>query len=304
MIRQALLGLVLLVPLLAACGEEEPPAAEPRPVAVPDDALVFAERSTLHVDDRTYDLGERVVQELDRTPYGLYVRAGHRSFFFDGETRTPIDEVDGDLLTSPDGELAAWIDRTGPERPAGQVAQVVVVRTETGETVFSSAEGMGGEEGDDLGDRYEELPPRVVDLTADRLVWLNAEGSGSYVTTDLATGESTESDRMPKVRPTSGWRFWSPDGEYRVSARATYRVRVHPEQPDFGHRWVRQGGWLGPHQMLALGQDTRALRYNPSKPHTTPGYVLSCDLASGKCTQLAKVSGARDVVFPGVDATY
>lgn len=305
--RRAWLGLVLLlVPTsLAGCGDDDDPApAKPRPVVVPDDALVFAERSTIHVGDATYDLGRQVVQELDRTPYGLYVRASYRTFFFDGETRTPIDEVDGDLLTSPDGELAAWIDRTGPERPAGQVAQVVVVRTETGETVFSSADGMGGEEGDDLGDRYEELPPRVVDLTADRLVWLNAEGSGSYVTTDLATGESTESDRMPKVRPTSGWRFWSPDGEYRVSSRATYRVRVHPEQPDFGHRWVRQGGWLGPHQMLALGQDTRALRYHPSKPDTTPGYVLSCDLATGKCRQLAKVSGARDVVFPGVDATY
>ena len=303
--------LLLLVPVLGlilglgACGDgASSPPPEPRPVVVPDGALVFAAWSTLHVGDTTYDLGKQRVQELDRTPYGLFVRAGHRTSFFDGETRTPIDDVDGDLLTSPDGELAAWIDRTGPERPAGQVAQVVVVRTRTGETVFSTADGMGGDEGDDLGDRYEELPPRVVDLTDDRLVWINAEGSGSYVVTDLASGESTLRDRAPRLRPTSGWRFWSPDGEHRVSARATYRVRVRPEQPDFGHRWVRQGGWLGPHQMLVLGQDTRALRYDPRQPDTTPGYVLSCDLSSGECEQLAEVDGARDVVFPGVDETY
>ncbi|GAB6986287.1 hypothetical protein [Nocardioides pyridinolyticus] len=308
--RRTLLGLVLVAGLTAGCGEDASPP-EPRPVVIGADALVWAEWSTVHVGDATYDLGKQVVQEMDRTPYGLYLRTtAHpangpfRTVFFDGETRTPIDEVDGDLVTSPDGELAAWIDRTGPERPAGQVAQVVVVRTETGETVFSTADGMGGEEGDDLGDRYEELPPRVVDLTADRLVWVNSEGAGSYVTTDLASGESTLSERMPRLRPTSGYRFWSPDGEYRVDARAAYRMRVRPEQPDFGHRWVRQGGWLGPHQMLAVGQDARELGYNPGRPDITPGYLLSCDLASGTCEQVAEVSGARDVVFPGVDVSY
>ena len=308
--RRAFLGLVLLVPLLAACGEDEPPPAR-RPVVVPDDALVFAERSTIHVGDATYDLGKQVVQQLDRTPYGLYVETTtdpilgpFQTFFFDGRTRTPVDDVYSDIITSPDGELAAWIDRSGPERDAGQVAQVVVVRTATGETVFSSADGMGGEKGDDLGDRYEELPPRVVDLTDDRLVWVNAAGSGSYVTTDLASGDSSLSERAPRLRPTSGYRFWSPDGDYRVSAHATYRVRVHPEQPDFGHRWVRHGGWLGPHQILVLGQDERDLGYNPRKPDTTPGHLLSCDLATGKCDQLAKVGGARDVVFPGVDISY
>ena len=308
--QRALLGLVVFLPFLAACGDDPAPV-EPRPVVVPDDALVFAERSAVHVGEATYDLGKQVVQELDRTPYGLYIRSSahpsngpFRTVFFDGETRTPVDDVYSDLITSPDGELAAWIDRSGPERDAGQVAQVVVVRTQTGETVFSSADGMGGEEGDDLGDRYEELPPRVVDLTDDRLVWVNAEGSGSYVTTDLASGESTLSERAPRLRPTSGYRFWSPDGEYRVDAGASYRLRVHPEQPDFGHRWVRQGGWLGPHQMLVLGQDTRALRYNASRPDTTPGYLLSCELASGRCRQRASVDGARDVVFPGVDVTY
>lgn len=134
-------------------------------------------------------------------------------------------------------------------------------------------------------------------------MWINASGAGSYVTTDLETGESTTSDRPPRLRPTSGWRFWSPDGEYRVESRATYRMHVRPEQPDFGHRWARQGGWLGPHTMLALGQDARPLRFNPSRPDTTPGYLLSCDLSMGRCEQIGKVGGARDVVFPGVDTT-
>jgi hypothetical protein len=308
-VRRALpVGLVLVAGLVG-CGEEE--RAEPRPVLIDDDALVWAERSTVHVGDATYDLGEQVVHQLDRTPYGLYVETTtdpingpFRTFFLDGETRTPVEDVYSDVITSPDGELAAWIDRTGPERPAGQVAQVVVVETATGETIFDTAEGMGGEEGDDLGDRYEELPPDVVDLTDDRLVWVNSEGSGRYVTTDLATGESAESERRPRLRPTSGYVFWSPDGEHRIDATRTARLRVRPEQPDFGHRWQTQGGWLGPHTMLALGQDRFRFAYDPTKPDTIPGHLLACDLEVGTCEPLATVSGARDVVLPGVDVVY
>ncbi len=89
--------------------------------------------------------------------------------FYDGTSLEQIDDVyRNEVVTSPDGELAAWIDRTGPERPAGQVAQVVVVEVRTGDVVFSSAEGMGGEKGDDLPVLYGELPPTVVELTNDR----------------------------------------------------------------------------------------------------------------------------------------
>jgi hypothetical protein len=305
------LGVLLALVLVAGCGEAEDAEVPARPAVIDADALVWAEWSTVHVGDTTYDLAPQVVQAVDRTPYGLYLKLTEdpadgpfRTVFFDGETQEPVADVYGDVITSPDGELAAWIDRSGPERPAGQVARVVVVDTATGETVFSSADGMGGEEGDDLGDRYEELPPGVIDLTADRLVWRNAEGSGAYVTSDLGTGESETSDRMPRLRPVSGYRFWSPDGAYRVDASRPARLRVRPQQPDFGHRWQRQGGWLGDHTMLAVGQDRYRDTFDPTTADPIPGHLLSCDLDTGRCEQLAKVDGARDAVFPGVDVAY
>jgi hypothetical protein len=309
-VRTTVLGLVLVASMLSACGDDEP-AAQPRPVVIDPDALVWAERSTVHVGDETYDLGRRIVRSMERTPYGLYLELTRHPLngpfvdvFFDGEDMTPIEDVYCDVITSPDGELAAWVDRSGPERPAGEVARVVVVETATGETVFESADGMGGEEGDDLADLYEELSPQVVDLTADRLVWVNAEGTRRYVTSDLATGESTRSERMPRLRPTSGYRYWSPDGRYRVDATRTARLRVHPRQPDFGHRWQSQGGWLGPHTMLVLAQDRFRFAFNPRVPDPLPGYLLACDLDAGTCRQLEAVSGARDVVFPGIGIDY
>lgn len=273
--------------------------------------LVWAQRSTVHVGDQTYDVGPQVIRSMDWTPYGLYLEmtndpgeGPYDVFFFDGETLAPVPDVYSDLITTADGELAAWIDRSGPESPAGPVAQVVVVDTRTGDQVFASSEGMGGEKGDDLADLYEELPPAVVDLTHDRLVWRNSAGGGAWVTTDLATEQSEESMTKPRMRPTGGVEFWSPDGEYRVDARNPRRLRVHPRQPAFGHRWQSQGGWLADHTLLALGRDTYKFSFKPRKPDTTPGYLLSCDLDAGTCDELERVTGARDVVFPGVDIHY
>jgi hypothetical protein len=163
---------------------------------------------------------------------------------------------------------------------------------------------MGGEKGDDLGDRYEELPPAVTDLTHNRLVWRNAEGSGAVVVTDLRTGASTTSEQESDLEPTSGYVYWSPDGRHRVDATTTGRLRVHPLQPDFGHRWLTQGGWLDDHTMLVLAQDRFRFTYDPTVPDPIPGYLLACDLDAGTCRQLARADGARDVVFPGVDAEY
>ncbi len=316
MVRTVALGLAMLAGLLAGCGDESQapavttPTGQPRPAVFAPRELVWAQRSTIHVGDRTYDVAPRIVTSMDWTPYGLYLEltadpnmGPFEDVFFDGKTMTPVPDVYADLITSPDGELAAWIDRSGPIRPAGRVAQFVVVDTATGERIFASSEGMGGEKGDDLGDRYEELPPAVVDLTADRLVWRNAEGSSSLVTSDLATGR-TEPARRLDLRPTAGFEFWSPDGEYRIDANTTGRLRVHPRQPEFGHRWQSQGGWLADHTLLVLGQDRFQFSYDPTKPDKTLGYLLSCDLDAGTCEQITKVKGARDVVFPGVDVHY
>jgi hypothetical protein len=301
----------------AGCGDEKPAGdglapegGHERPAVFDSGELVWAHRSAIHVGDQDFDVSPQQVYSMDWTPYGLFLRLTRdpsdgpfTEAFYDGTTMTPIDDVYGEIVTSPDGELAAWIDRSGPERPAGQVAQVLVVEVRTGDVVFSSAEGMGGEKGDDMADRYEELTPAVVELTSDEVVWINSEGTSRNVTSNLETGESTTSDKW--ARPaTSGYEFTSPDGHYRVDATNTGRLKVKPRQPDFGHKWVFQGGWLGPHQMVVLGQDTIKWSYDPDVPDTIPGFILSCDLDVGTCQQLRKVVGARDVVFAGIDVNF
>lgn len=311
--RRARLALpVLVLAVLAGCGEEgaPTPSGEPRPAVFEPGQLTWAQRSTIHVGDRTFDLGPDLVESIDWTPYGVYLRLTRdpvdgpsHEVFYDGTTMTAVPDVSGEIITSPDGRLAAWIDRHGPQRPAGRVRQVVVVDTETGDRVYQSADGMGGEKGDDLGDRYEELMPYVIALTGDELVWRNASGSGDVVTVDLASGDATTSDHVPRLRPTTGYEAWSPDGRYRVDASTTGKVRVSP-RPDYGHRFQRLGGWLGDHTMVVLAQDRFAWSYDPTKPDKIPGYLLACDLDASTCRQLAQVRGAREVVFAGNDTLY
>lgn len=320
MSRSRRVAYVLVAGLLCAtagCGDEVKPDAglapggvTERPVVFEPGEVVYAQRSAIHVGEQTFDVSPQLVDRVDWTPYGLFLRlttdpinGPFTEAFFDGTTSTPIEDVYSEIITSPDGELAAWIDRAGPKRPAGRVAQVVVVEVATGDVVFSSADGMGGEKGDDLGDRYEELPPAVVELTADKLMWVNSEGSGQSVTTDLHTGESTYSDRY--ARPTtSGFEFVSPDGRYRVDATSTGRLKVKPRQPDFGHKWETQGGWLGGHTMLSLAQDRFQFSFDPTVPDKVVGFLLACDLDAGTCEQLERIVGARDVVFAGIDVQY
>lgn len=311
-----LLGLVLVT----GCGEQtadpsgvHEPTGQPRPVVFEPGQLVWAQRSTVHVGDTTYDVGPEVIRSMAWTPYGLYLEltddpdnGPFHEAFFDGTTLEPVPDVYtfSDVITSPSGRLAAWIDREGPQRPAGRVAQVVVVDTATGETVYENADGMGGEKGDDLGDRYEELSPDVVHLTDERLVWRNSEGSGAIVVTDLTTGKSRTRNSVPNLKPTTGYEYWSPDGRYRVDATTTGKLRVRHRQVDFGHRFQTQGGWLDDHTMVVLAQDRYPMSFDPSVPDTIPGYLLACDLDAATCQQLVETKGAREVVFPGVDPEY
>lgn len=289
-----------------------PSGGQERPAVFEPGQVTYAERSTVHVGDQDFDVSPQLVDSLDWTPYGVFlslttdpINGDFTDVFYDGTTMTTIDDVYSDVVTSPDGELAAWIDRSGPKRPAGRVAQVVVVEVRTGKVVFSSAEGMGGEKGDDLGDRYEELQPGVIELTDDTLTWRNSEGGGGTVTTDLATGESeVDEDTSAYYPATGGYLFRSPDGEHRVDAQTTGKLRIKPTQPDFGHKFQTFGGWLDGHTMLVKAQDRFKFSYDPTVPDTIPGFLLSCDLAVGTCEELEEVTGARDVVFAGVDVAY
>ena len=309
----------VLVCATAGCGDEKPedPVLSPIkgdewPVIYEPGQLVWAKGSMVHVGDESFTVGRRqTVDRIDWTPYGLFLRLSTNPHdgpfsvaFYDGKALHQIDDVyRNEVVTSPNGELAAWINRYGPERPAGQVAEVVVIEVRTGNVVFTTSEGMGGDKDDDLSVLYGELPPTVVELTNDSVVWMKAQSEKQSVTTDLETGESTYADGYAHPT-TSGYEYVSPDGRYQVDASKTYRLKVKPKQPDFGHKWVSQGGWLGDHQLLALGQDSFKLSYDPDVPDKIRGYILSCDLDAGTCEELERVVGARDVVFAGVDVRY
>ncbi len=308
-----------MVVALAGCGTDaststREPTREPRPVVFPAGDLTYALRSTLHVGERSFDVAPEVITSLDWTPYGVYLELTSdpiegiaRTVFFDGESTA---EFGGDhisrVVTSADGGLAAWIDFEGPRRPAGRVAEVVVVDTETGDEIFTTSEGMGGDAGDDLGDRYEELPPSVTMFDGDDLIWVNAEGSGDTLRSDVRTGDTERLSAVDRqrLRTTSGFEFSSPDGAYDVDASTTGKLRIAPRQPDFGYRWQTAGQWLDDHTLLVLGQDRYRFSYDPTVPDTIPGELLSCDLAEGRCDGLVPIDGARDVVFPGVDSAY
>ncbi len=304
--------------LLAGCGTTAlsataPPPASPAssPAATAAQPifagaeLVWAQGSLVHVDDAVYDLSPQVIDWLAWSPSRLYLgqHAGeeHRVVWFDGSSQAELGAVDGRVVTSPTGELAAWIDRAGPQRPAGQVAQLVVQDTVTGEIVHRTSEGMGGEEGDDLGDRYEELPPSVTAIRDRPVFWTDAEGGGSHVATDVTTGESRRDEAgwpLP-LALTSGYEFSSPDGAFEVDASETGKLRVSPRQPEFRGPYQTQAGWIGGHTLLAVVQDEFAWSFDPNQPDRTPGAVVACDLEAATCIKLVDVVGVRDLAFAG-----
>ena len=267
------------------------PTSDPRPVVFPPGELVWAQRSTIHVGHDTYDVSPHLVRQLQWTPYALYLQLSDSPVNgpywyaeFDGTELRAMDDVYSDIVASSDGRYAAWIERNGPQRPAGRVAQVVLVDAATGEDILHSAEGMGGEEGDDLSDRYEELPPEVLAFKDGKLLWVNSEGHGSLVSTDLTSGESTVSRDWSRwdLGLTTGLVFASPDGKYTGSAEHHHRLTIEPEQPNFGHKWQVQGGWLADHVLLVLAQDRRPVTDDATEPDRTPGFFLACDLDRGQ----------------------
>ena len=309
-------GLALLLAAGCAAGPTTPdtptvsaPSPSPTPTKVrpifAEAELVWAQLSLVHVNDETYDLSPHLIDWLAWSPSRLYLgeRNGddYRVVSFDGTDQTDLGAVDGRVVTSPNGDLAAWIDRDGPERPAGRVAQLVVQDTETGEILFSTSEGMGGEKGDDLGDRYEELPPSVTAIRDRSVFWNDAEGGGGYVVTDVDSGTSErgETEWPEPLTLTSGYLFSSPDGEYLVDASETGKLSVTPRQPQFGGEYQRHAGWVDDRTLLALVQDEFQWSWDPNVPDETPGRIVECDLEMGSCTVRAEVVGVRDVAFAG-----
>ena len=184
--------------------------------------VLWAQDSTIHHGDRTYDVSPLMVRTLRPTRHGVFLEAARGRgldvrtswVFFDGRTWTPVPGDVRDVVVSQDGEKAAWVDLRGPWRPAGRVARVIVTDLRSGNVVFRTSEGMGGGFGDDLGARYENLEPQALGFDERRFYWLDATGSGTRRRWDLLTHASesaegpaprgTESDTVPIGEP------WNP----------------------------------------------------------------------------------------------
>ena len=184
--------------------------------------VLWAQDSTIHPGDRTYDVSPLLVRTLRPTRHGVFLEAARGRgadvstswVFFDGRTSTPVPGHVRDVVVSQDGEKAAWVDLHGPWRPAGRVAQVIVTDLRSGDVVLRSSEGMGGGFGDDLGARYENLQPQALGFDERRFYWLDASDSGTRRRWDLRTHASesaegsaargTESGTVPVGEP------WNP----------------------------------------------------------------------------------------------
>jgi len=303
--------------------------------------VTWAQGSTLHHGSRSFDLTPLVVHALRPSRHGIFLQvtdtdafeAPTRWVLYDGRRTTPVPGDVDDVAVSPDGEHAGWIDRDGPWRPAGRVAEVVVVDLRTGHRVLGTSRGMGGGWGDDLADRYEELEPTFLGFDEQRAYWRDATGSGRRWRWDLAshetepaerpldTGEALTapigepwnpqrgrpvwvSDGRPVSDASSGERgFLSPDGRYLVLEPV---ARVAVTRPADGSRirlgtdrYAWFGGWQGDSRFYALTRTRYEDGYDPGKPDRTRGTLVTCALPSGQCATLRHVVGTRSVVLPG-----
>lgn len=305
--------------------------ARPAPLAAPDSFRsqpVWAQGAVVHVGRRAVDVGTWVVRELRASAYGVFVAVARKQSGSEGSEdwrfldARGLHRLPGDVRTapvvSPDGRYAGWVDRSGPRGLAGRIAQVVVVDLRTGKVVLTDHEGMGGSLGDDLGDRYEELPPRVVGFDPTWAYWVDATGSGtprrarlhgdhtSQVTARTSPAVALvgvpgvvergvfrlDGGESGYLSPMARWTFVASYDQLRIwNARTREPVPVR-----FGGKAVRFGGWTGPRRFLAVVTAQRREGVDPVGDRRR-ARIVSCVLPRGACTDLARVTGPDSVVL-------
>lgn len=306
-----------------------------------DREVTWAQGSTLHHGSSSFDLAPLVVHALRPSRHGIFLRVSDTPAFeaptrwvlYDGRRATPVPGDVDDVIVSPDGQHAGWIDRDGPWRPAGRVAEVVVVDLGSGQPVHRTSDGMGGGWGDDLPNRYEELEPTFLGFDERHAYWRDATGSGRRWRWDVTTHETEPAERpqdtgeamtapvgepwdpqrgrgvwvadgRPVDDSSTGERgFLSPDGRYLVLEPV---ARVAVTRPADGsrirlgtQRYAWFGGWQGDSRFYALTRTRYEDGYDPGKPDRTRGLLVSCALPSGQCATITRVTGTRSVVLPG-----
>ncbi|MEI7057132.1 hypothetical protein WBG06_15015 [Nocardioides sp. CCNWLW239] len=267
--RGGVLAAALMALVLAGCGRPLAEMGGTEPFALPvgptewdATAPAWYADGTLHVGDRSVELGDRVDQFVLGATGAYWMRGGTLMFTSaEGETEK-VEEVGwGNLAVSADRSVLATVDQSrGPTDEFGtRVIQVAVFDTHTGEQLYRTPDEEP-EDGADLADLYGEIMPLLIGVSNERVFFDGA-------TIDLDDGSAT---------PASD----GPDGEvYEGYAETLFRDGFHVYLQGEGRRrqvsdvWLSGIGVLSPDRttIFDTGQwPTEAVAYDASTGRQRP----------------------------------
>ena len=211
-----------------------------------------------------------------------------------GPTCASCHEVYVDIVTSADGRYVSWISSEGPSgRPDGSprswcttprpaTRSSAPVRAWAARRATTSATAT-------RSCSRTCCHPRRARLLGRR----RGQRRLRYGPTCAPASQSAaRTSRFDDYQPTVGYEYSSPDGAFQVDASVTGKLQVSPRQPDFGHKWQTQGGWLGDHVMQVLVQDRVPVRLRPDQARPRPRHQSSRAIstpASAGCSTGSRV---------------
>ena len=227
---------VLACLALAGCGESTGSASHGEPFTLPvgptqwdTSEPAWLLDGTLHVGERTVELGDRV-DEFVLGATGVYWMRGQTLMFTSAEGRTrEVEDVGwGNLAVSADRSVFATVDQSrGPTDDYGtHVLQVAAFDTRTGEQLYRTPD-QEPRDGDDLADLYGEIMPLLHGVSDERLFF---DGTTIHLDDASTVPASQDAEGMDVYEGYAGTLF--PDG-YRVGIRGEGRHRELAETSAF-----------------------------------------------------------------------
>ncbi|MEO7942487.1 MAG: hypothetical protein ABIR34_03690 [Marmoricola sp.] len=228
---------VLVCLALAGCGESTGSPSHREPFTLPVgptewdvSAPAWFYDGTLHVGERTVELGDRVDQfVLGAT--GVYWMRGQTLMFTsaEGDTQEVQDLRWGNLAVSADRSVFATVDQSrGPTDEYGtHVLELAAFDTRTGEQLYRTPDEEP-DDGEDLADLYEEVMPLLYGV------------SNECIFFDDTTIDLDDFSTVPATQDAEGTEVYEgyaetlfPDG-YHVSTRGEGWRRELAEPSMFG----------------------------------------------------------------------
>ena len=184
---------------LTGCGQSSEGGSDEKPFTLPVgptewdvSAPAWFHDGTLHVGDRTVELGDEV-DEFVLGATGVYWMSGHALRFTSAEGRTQEVEDVGwrNLAVSADRSVFATVDESrGPtDRYGTHVIQVAAFDTRTGKQLYRTPD-QEPDHDDDLADLYSEIMPLLHGVSDERLFF-------DETTIDLRDGSTVPATQNP-----------------------------------------------------------------------------------------------------------